>query len=81
MDTAWIGRHRAWSHRVYVDASTHIPTLVQKHVLQTIHFRIVRLEYQLLGEAVPQHIWAEKPGSISVNQLFAASGPWPAGFG
>eukprot|EP00973_Karenia_brevis_P082223 11399150-Karenia_brevis.AAC.1 len=63
----WILRHHRWEHKVYVDASTHIPTPLQQHVLHTIHFRRAKGEYQLLGEKLPPQIWQERPDAITVD--------------
>ena len=40
----WQPRYASWCERVFVDTSTHTPTPKQRHVLQTIHFRVVQEE-------------------------------------
>ena len=67
VDSEWIPRYHSWKNKVYEDRSTHIPTPKQKHVLQTIHFRTVKEEYQMLSEPIPEHVWQEKPDNIYVE--------------
>ena len=69
-DNDWKSRYASWCEKVYVDAATHIPTPRQKYVLQTLHFRMVKEQYEILQENY-EHLWREKPDDIHVdNPLF-----------
>ena len=64
----WIARYQEWSHRTFLEADTPTPTLQQKEVLLTVHYRTVMEEYTLAGETVPGTIWSGKPTTINVTK-------------
>ena len=59
-DNEWVLRYQKWHHHVFKDKTTHTPTEQQKHVLLTIHYRLLKEEYEIHGEPCPQHIWKGK---------------------
>ena len=63
----WVPRYTEWSKDLYENAATHTPTPNQKHVLETIHFRVVKENYELLHEDYSS-IWAAKPADIQVEE-------------
>ena len=65
-DDAWKSKYEAWQRKVYVDASTHTPTAKQQYVLDTIHWRILKEEYETLQEDYAE-LWRHKPQHIHVD--------------
>ena len=49
-DNEWKSRYAVWHHMTYEDATSPIPTTKQRHVLETIHYRTVKENYELLKE-------------------------------
>ena len=64
----WVERYQRWTQQVYEDKNTPTPTREQRHVLLTVHFRIVKEEYELAGEPIPEAIWSSKPPDINVER-------------
>ena len=62
----WQDRYQRWMQEVYEDKTTPTPTPQQTHVLLSIHYRAVKEEYALAGEAIPYDTWSSKPSDIDV---------------
>ena len=65
---AWIERYVTWSHEVYVCADSPTPTPQQAYVLRAIHFRVVKEEYEIAGEPIPEAVWRDKAPDIHVER-------------
>jgi hypothetical protein len=65
-DNEWKIRYAVWHHKTYVDAASPTPTIKQQYVLETIHYRTVKENYELLQEDYTD-IWQAKPADIHVD--------------
>ena len=55
-----------WHHKIYVDATTPTPTGQQQHVLETIHYRTIKENYEVLQEDYAD-LWQAKPTNVHVD--------------
>ena len=62
----WKARYASWCHKTYVDTSTFTPTVKQRHVLEVIHFRMIKEQYEIMQENYSD-LWREKPTDIHVD--------------
>ena len=50
----WVERYERWANDVYEKQDTPTPTKQQAHVLLSTHFRVLKEEYEVLEQKVPE---------------------------
>ena len=64
----WVARYERWEYEVFRNEKTLTPTPQQAVILGTVHMRVLKEEYELAGEAMPEQFARSALAHTSVER-------------